>query len=834
MSRNIPTIEREVADRALQISSPQIEGDLVAASTAVSDAFQRQTQQVNVQLAREAGERQALEGSAPRFIPGIGQADQAYKDAVSRTEGRMIAQDFRRNAMNAYRVITDPRNFTADSPQAFAEQLNEYRSIAISQARESNIGMVDEQITGIQDSLQGRMFDDALRYDNKLLEDDFHSQVDELKSEIRNSTVYGDVESAMHYQDMLNETLNDFSELSENIKRQVPSIRSEIQSAQKVNNVIAEYVDAFSKDQEAEFLAKFAQGRDDLDFDEWIDAAQTLNKIQSVENSLQHDANSAQYRAVEYGIERGEIISPSQIASTELLKADQKLSLMTKLERFQRQQLNASSELANDRRLFSLGRGAAVPDSRLKEYFNNSISMIEESQDSYATFGQMAEAILGEGPAPVSGIHGVPINTNVSTFDNLIEAALTSRDPNQIVDATLAYNKVQNASPNSIQLGGQALSMAVKGSNLIIGTNQSPDMVAEQVTRTVLDAKQPERQARSDSFRRSIQPNLPKYFDQVFGTKPNDFKTDKAFGVFREAMQNAYMNSNSLEDALSEVKKVMNSYGTSMYGERGEVFQHPIEKEFSNLYNLSPNGQALTNQGTVKLQGIIDRNPRVKWRFENNNIDLRTLTDEDKVLKSLNPISNRYLIEVDGHPTEAVITESVNTPLTQEGTFTYPWMYKDKWGQWQLLPDEGSPLGYGVWIAEDLSQYAPDFAAEMNEKELDQRAKSVKAAQISGMLESYAQDNSIAKLLPTKMLGKIAVESLLSDEELDLDSIKDALRGRKGNQATRVLNQIDKVQDEIQNTKVLGQALAGKSKPKILDIDIEQIGRPGFLEDEED
>lgn len=800
MADEIKGYERQYAQSPMQVAPPSGYGELGRAQAASAKVFEKAFKDMALQKAVETGTLEALEGKTEgkSLPPAFGATQSAYNDAVSNIEARRAVIDYSKRAHQEFLNASNPAKFNAGSPQGFMRRLKDaqatYEANLRPEAR-AKAGLFMEQVNA---DLETKMLGRAIGHQNAVTKQKYADDVADLKKELRTAIVSGDDANAVLLKQQLDKTIGDYSKVNGDIARRAPREKKKIEEEMRVSGAIGDYLEASREGTEADYMKQYFQNGPDKDvgFDEWQHTMSQMLQTASFENRMTGEAQQQTMMSIEQSIKDmftpgggGQIVSRQDIIDIppEELSTTNKMKMLSFYDNQMSKQNKAIIEKLGDMRQFAEGRGAAVPKARVDDYFQNAVDGMQNAQEGRpVSLLQMANSILGQSAFPTTGMQGVPTNTNVKKFDSIMKAQLMNRDnPAAVAEAAAVWKYVTqtNESPGLVKLDGDSLAIAALTSELSLGSTMTPEQAAQAALTQVLDKDEPKIKAARQRYDSQVKKNVPSYFKEVFGTSPAAFTDDAALATFEDVFRNTYMQSNSESAALVAAKTAMASWGTSEFGPDDMVMNHPVEKE----YLIAQIGNSATNQLAIKMQEIMNRNPDlgIKW-LNNYKIDIRNLTDEDKVFGRLalqgGLLSNKGVeVVVNGHRSNVYTITDTTSGLATEGKYRYYLFYRDKLGNLQPILDEGSPFGTATWTPQELSEYAPEIAKERDSERMQKIYKQIRKNQIEGMLEAKKDELNWAQRLGSFMLTGAIMGGMEKVDGYDIESLeKQFEEGKKG------------------------------------------------------
>jgi hypothetical protein len=768
------------------------------ATSQLADAVGSVFQEIHTTQSAALGEQQALEGSAPKNLPlAFGKSQKAYNQAVINTEGRQLASAGSEMILKELASSLDPSKFNAQTPAAFASKTDAIVNEFVGQARDGNRAFVAQNLTDTLNRAKLKMTENAIQFDSKQRNILFEREFTQASKGLEEALVNKDSDEALYYKETIASILDDYSVMDESIAARVPDIVDKIDQQIKQSEVVGDYLEAINEGLGAKFLVDFLQNKpENLSNAEWEQAAKRLSAMNSLNDKLINEARGEQIALVKDGINAG-TVSEDEIYSNDLLTLGQKQTLVNTLHDQNRQMEAKAQSIARAQANILMGRSGALSSGQVTQMYDASVQINEQMLGRPMSMEEMADSVLGIGEVfPVSGMPGVGFGRNVPELDTLVSNQLTSGDPKSQAMGILVYNKMANLNekPNSINLSGDALAMATLGSSLIRGNTISYEDAANVASKSVLDKKDPEVIRRRDRFAKEVAPKLEKRFKQDFGVKVTPFVTDAAFSRYSEVYQAQYVNSNSDDAAREAARYSMAGLGTDSDYPEGYVGDAPPHK---TLTIAQMDNQAWNNQKIIAMQQIIDNNKVlrekgltqtiIEWSNPDDNINVSSLTDEQKVMTPL--ISSRVagtditgtspempvaseqaitkartpVIKVNGQDSEYKLMDGPDVRFGDNGRFIYTFFYTDRSGNLQALEDVSNAKSVAQIQPMELTEYAPGVFTEQNNEKLSQQAEKIREEQLKGLIRESSRENFLMKFFSEDALSGLILK--LADED---------------------------------------------------------------------
>jgi len=778
---------------------------LASATSSLSQALTERINDVAISQAAIQGEADVQNDAQPESLAlPFTKATKAYNQAVSDTEARRMVASAE-NLINESLVNNkNPATFNRDTPAKFHSEIEGIKSGILEHARDENREQIREHLDKMTAHASLNMLQHSIQYDNQQNKFDMQKDISGLLEARRNAAVAGDTDRLAGIDAAIQASVSDYSTMNAEIAHIAPYLQADIDKSKAVDTVLMGYSDALQNKSTAAYLSDLAENKNKLPFNVWQDSVKAVVALDQTEKRLKNDVNAEQVAQVNLGISNGSIQDASDILNYTELTVPQQLTAMRALDTAQAKQMKAGSELITAQQNILSGRPEFNKASTRDKMFQNQVQAMEQATGQPATLVDMSKSILGQNEYPASGMPSTPMGTNVPAFDAVMQGKLTSGDVASTAQAAMVYNDMVNTQdqPNSVNLTGDALAVATLFGTLNQG-GTTPEQAAELAINTVLNAKDPEVKERSDRFNKTLahvnpytgSSPLQAKFKDAFGTSPAVFKSDQAFGVFRDTYRANYISSNSEEAAMKATKYAMRAWGKSKYFDDGMVGNPVPEKELP-ITNI---GNAFPNQIVSNLQGVINENkairdahpdlkiPSIEWADPKQTIK-GTESEADKVFTKLT-IGRKPRIKIDGHETDVVLMPSAESRLGNR--LNYVFGVYDQFNN--LHPLKNSTNGVdGVYrfAPQELQTWAPGIAQSKSDETIRKAALAVrqqeKAQDLKAIKDSYPAWQVILGLSrPDEILQHIASNQ---NDESRLNEIIDSLKGKSNARAAEETN----------------------------------------------
>lgn len=826
MAINQQPMSRSVMPQGQNVSTGSGLMSLNAAASSLSQIITEKINDVAIEQAGIQGQNDVLDEKAPEKLAlPFTRATKAYNNAVANTEAR-------RQIISAQQLIEEslannmnPATFTKDSPAKFKAELEGIRDGILQHARPETRAQIAAAIDSAGAQASVALLKHSISYDNNRMKFDFTHDLTGLLEARRNAAIAGNAKRLAGIDAAIDSSLNDYSEMNQQIKQLSPYIRDDIAKHREVDKVLGDFSTALNDGTSAQYLSDLADNKQNLPFNVWEDAVKGVVAIDQQHSRLKNDINAQQVAQVSLGIQTGSIQTPEDILNYPELTVPQQLTAMKQLNTVQAKQVQENSKLITAQQNILSGRPEWNTADTRNTMFKSSIQQMEQDTGQIATLQDMEASVLGTNDYPASGMKNIPVGTNVPAFDSAVSQKLTSEDPIQTAQAAMIYNDMVNVKgkPNSINLTGDALAVATLFNEINTGGTPPEDAANQAITR-VLKASEPQVAQRIEMFNKNLAHVDPRtgtnvlqtQFKQVFGLDPQAFGSSEAFKVFSDKYRNYYLTSNSQEAALNATKYDMRAWGTSQYFDKGYVGQPVPEKELP----ITQVGNAFGNQMVSSLQGFINRNnelraahpelniPLVEWADSKQTIT-GTESQQDKVFKKFT-IGSKPRLKINGHETDVVLMPSATSRL--DNRINYLFGVYDQFNNLNPLKDFSNGVDQVARFAPtELSIWSPEIATAQTDKQLRDVAMKVQAKEtkivddkeLAALEAKHPTWQAILGLGGANEYRAYIKERAERTDKGRLEKIIESLKG-KGNEITR---------DEIADADNIGINAALEPRP---------------------
>lgn len=806
MAVNQQPLQRSITLPTTQVSTGSALSQLSNATSQISDLVTNRINDVLIDKAATQGAADVQEGKQPKNLAfPFTKATKAYNTAVTNTEASRLVNTAQNLINESLVTHKNTATFTRDTPAKFHAELEGIKSGILEQARDENREVIREHIDKLAANASINMLQHSINFDNEQTKFEFQKDITGLLEQRRNAAVEGDLERMVGIDKAIDQTLNDYSVMNNEIKKVSPYLRNDIESHKIVDTAITGYMNAHANGSESFYLKDLAENKQGLPYNVWQDAVKGVVALDQTQKRLSNDVNAIQWAQVQLGITNGSIQNAADIMNYNELSIPQQLTAMRQLDVAQAKELKQNSGLIDAQQNILKGRPTWNGTDVRNKMFKTQIQNFEAQTGQVATLVDMSQSVLGINDFPASGMHRTPIGANVPAFDSVVSQKLTSGDPLQTAQAAMVYNDMVNTKgmPQSLKVTGDALAVASLFDEIKQG-GTSPEQAATLAINTVLNASEPEVAARIDRFHKNYENQdsngvnqLQTKYKQMFGVDPQTFGADQSFKLFSDKFRSYYLSSNSEEAALAAVKHDMLPYGKSKYFDKGFVGQPVPEKEIP-ITNVA---HSFDNQIVTNLQYFINKTnavreahpelniPKVEWADPKQTLTGKE-TDQERVFKKFT-IGDKPRLKIDGHETDVVLMPSASSRL--DNGFNYLFGVYDRFNNLSPLRDVTNGADQVARFSPmELSLWSPSVA----NKKTDDALREVAARVVSQ--EKQTGDDELKEITDKNppllvMLGLSSPDKYReyidkrqsNTNEGRLNQIVEALKGTPNSEATR-------------------------------------------------
>lgn len=834
-------INQEATTRQITLPTQQVSAgsgltQLANATSAVNQLLTERVNEVAIDNAALQGEQDVQEGRQPEHLAlPFTKATKAYNRAVSDTESRRLVTSAEELINESLVNNKNPATFNRETPAKFHSEIEGIKSGILENTRLENREKVRESLDRMSAHASLNMLQHSIEYDNKQTQFDFKKDITGLLEARRNAAIAGDVDRLAGIDSSLDATLHDYSTMNQQIAQISPYLKQDIEKHKAIDQVLSGYTEALHGGSTAHYLADLAENKEKLPFNVWQDAVKGVVALDQNQKRLKNDLNAEQVAQVNLGISNGSIQNASDVLNYPELTVPQQLTAMRQLDTIQAKQFKQGSELITAQQNILSGRPEFNSAKTKDKMFQVQIKNLEQQTGQPATLIDMSQSVLGLNPFPASGMQQTSMGTNVPAFDSVMQGKLTGGDVLATAQAAMVYNDMVNVKdqPNSVNLTGEALAVATLFNTLNQG-GTTPEEASQLAINTVLNAKEPQIKERAERFHRTLEHVNPYTgyspmqgkFKDAFGTRPDVFKSDEAFNVFKDTYRANYLSSNSEEAAMKATTYAMRAWGKSKYFDNGMVGQPVPEKELP----VTQIGNAFGNQIVSNIQGLINRTnaakeanptlaiPSIEWANPQQTIS-GTESEQDRVFKKFT-LGSRPRIKIDGHETDVVLIPSADSRLGSRISYVYG-VY-DKFNNLHPLEDPTNGVdGTARFMPQELSTWAPQIAESKSDEAIRKAALSVREEERKQDLKELQSSTPAWQVVlgltsPDEYLQHIATNQN-DDSRLNeiIDSLKGTSQARAAEETRDTINNTDNVGISPDEGLVIAGNIDLNSRPRV-------------------
>ena len=521
-------------------------------------------------------------------------------------------------------------------------------------------------------------------------------------------------------------------------KAQADARIRELESNNKTSLLTGQYIEAETLGKGPEFLRDVALNPEqfNLNLSEAETLAKNIIQVKNFKDQATQDYYAYQGAQVEADIASGKLSNKVDLLDYDL-DPMQVLRYEAAIDRSTRENASKTAKFRQAQIDITAGQSGGIDKSVISQMTDNAWGQTQAELGRPLTLIEKADSIVG-GPTayPASGIDGVGLGTNDPSFDRTVSAALTSTDPQAMINGydVYQYMHVTRGQPNTLNLSDDALRAAVAMKSLI-QAGADPVRSAQKVTTAVLEINETGIKERLDKFSTTMQDRLPSAFKSAIGADPD--KNTQIYGMFIDNVRVNYANGLDFDEAVEVTQKTMSNYGTSKYFPPGLVGQLAPEEtlprvalEFDN--QLAGAVQEGINNGWSGAGGV-----PIEWADKSDHIDLNLLDPEDWVDRPLPAVSLGAAkgciglqtklpeIKIGNHKSPVYLIAGQRVRYGDNGRPAYQVGYIDKVGQLQPINDGRGPNLAATFSPVDISIYAPNYLSNLKS---EQRKESIRRA----------------------------------------------------------------------------------------------------------
>lgn len=776
MAREILPIDRSVYTPSADIQASNVYSKLGEAVSSIGFMAAGLLADRAVEASEQVGALHAEQGRAPeKLMPGITRATRAYNKGVTEAEARTLSLQGREMILGAYARMSDPSSFNSQTPAEFDATVDGIIEGVLENTRNENRAEVRNALSSVASQAKIGMLESAVKYDNKQTMVQFQTEYDAVSELLKEARFTKDRESIKTAENLMNTVLNDYAERNEQIKSQLPEIRKALAEEEKVQTLVADYIESYAQGTQDQFLNNLAKEKPaGYTEDEYLKAASEVLKIDAQNKRLTREQENTSYQQAVFGIYTGQIRSPQEIVNQygEVLPAADIYKLSSLWVNHNRAQFQKDESVAivEEARQGGANEVAKLPNKVLNSYYEKKQEDIlnEVNANLQPDEPPRTQLSLLERMQLIVAPAGAPIED----FNIDLQYALKGADPAKSADAINAYRYAWS----NREIFGDVLkgldSTADQIAQYTLSLNSKSEVedlaLINQAQENIKDKSDTTRIARSDRLKTFYSMNsgvseIDSFYKQSFGIWPGTAQFDAHYGAFQKLFDHYFMGvANGDQDvAMKMAQAQMRDWGTSKWGAPNDMMYSPPEKTvaFSNM------GYWLDNQmllGLDQALSALEEQPgsnikRPKWMKDaipDGNISQQDLfaknysstTREaaiglspgnpawnfvtDEVLNTEGLLDKRQLSAViDGIERPVYIASTNNTRTSFNGQTVYQWYYKDDFGVAQYLPDPNNPLGVAQITLEAMNDFIPEVFREINDKDFDAMSKKYAKAE---------------------------------------------------------------------------------------------------------
>lgn len=766
-SGEIPSIERQVLTPSVEVRPAQTT-EASSAGAELGFLLANKLQDQAVYQSGLAGQLQAEEGRAPKNLPlPLTRATAAYNQAVINTETRQLSNSGANMIRETYTKFSNPATFNNETPAQFNAALDGIAQGVLDNTRPENRGAVKASLDEIASVARVKMLDDAIRYDNKQTEILFNRELELGVEALNEASLRKDASGVAIAKQNLENIYSDYSELNEPIKSKIPDIRKKIDDQLKINNVVADYIEAYSKglDEATNFINDLAtKDMEGLTAEQQIKATAEVLKLHAQNTRLTAERQNELYQGASLKIEADGYTSPIEISDQ--LGDDLPASDIYQLQkqwvvhnRAKNAELNAETIVLQARK-GGPQEVAKLPNKTLNAYYAyREKTILNEINDNLAE-GQPAKQSLSltEKMELIVAPAGAPI----PDFQIDLGYGLKSKDPVVALDALNAYRYgwTHRGEFGDVLKGLDSQADQIAQYVISLGDKSEAEtlQLIGQAQTNITDKSDTTRQARKDRLDTFYKGNYGKrqidgFYKEAFGVTPGQPEFDASFGEFQGLFDYYFMGVADGDEqvSLKMAQAQMRDWGTSKWGAPDDNMYSPPEKTiaftdmgywFDNqvglalnkvLKNLEEEGTNIRRPDWMKKQipqGEVSEQDLFTTNYLSTSREVAPPPDSAGSLFVTSAMLNQeglfkreLTAMVDGVERRIYLTSTQDTRQSVSGEPVYQFYYNDDFGVSQYLPDPRNPLNAAQFTAKSMGQFIPEVYNELRSEDFDKVAK---------------------------------------------------------------------------------------------------------------
>jgi len=772
-------IQRSVGLTQQNVSAGSGLNQLSEATQAVSNLVTGKLNEIAINEASELGSRDVEQGKAPEALaPGFTKATKAYNNAVVEAESRNQLISASELIVSSLESNKQPSKFNTNSPVVLAAEMKGIKEGTLEHARPESRAHLTEKLDLMIHGATEDMAKHAINQDNNRIKTDFTKELDRQVEAKKNAHTVGDAAATADARQEIINILDNYSELSVEIKENRKEIEESLQKTEDVHQVLGDFAQSIEDGTTTKFKTDLANNKGKLPDDVWRRAVDEVGKLDKAHQNLLIDINGEELALVKDGIQNGTIKSREQIDSFKNLTFEQRTTQTTNLHRQQLAAQTEAQKVINAKVNIASGRSSFIPSETKDKMLVAVVEEIDKDKRAEAAqngtvaqaadIGDIAESILGRGNHPMSGMPGLAMGTDVTKFNNQLSTMLTKGTAFEVEQAGLVYQSMTEVDDGykNVNITSDALTVAKQ----FVSNNRGSTPPAEaaqlaiDATRNTTDAQFQERNRffqnnyNATNFGTKVN-NVDKLYHKQFGVWPAAETNKNAIGVFRDTFFAHWMRSGDEGVAVAATMDHMRTWGTDPHWPPGVVDDGAPSKEFTTL---TKTGYAFDNQMVTNLQSFMDSNEasrklvpglqKVEWADPKQTLP-RDITEEDKLWTKLT-LGSRPRIVVDGHESDVFLAR---TAMSNLGKKNYSYAYLDKFGSVTLLTDATNTRN-------GLSTFAPDSLAEWVPRLTTEQKESAEQTQAE---KTYYAKKDEENYMPRIFRGAQALGKLIKGDDRD-------------------------------------------------------------------
>lgn len=282
MAKKLELFERTVAQPGGDVSVGSGLDQLMNASQAVNRLVTEKLTNVAIDQAAKQGEEDARLQQAPTDLaPGFTRATAAYNKAVVETEASHMASSAQNQINEAYLKHANPANFTKDSPDKLAAEIEGIKRGTLDNARPEVRGAISDNMDLHGSSATLKLHQQAIKFDNEQAKTILSNDLATIANDRSFAAMHGDTALVAALDQRADTAIANAAIINQEINADLPNIKKKIESQRTVDDSMAGYTHSIETNTTPQFMKDLAENKGNLSFSDWqasITAVTTLSQ----------------------------------------------------------------------------------------------------------------------------------------------------------------------------------------------------------------------------------------------------------------------------------------------------------------------------------------------------------------------------------------------------------------------------------------------------------------------------------------------------------------------------------------------------------------------------